>query len=306
MGILKNDGDIIIDVVLTDTGRERLARGDGQFQIVKFSLGDDEINYELYNKNHSSGSAYYDLEILQSPVLEAFTDNGAALKHNLVTIPRQDLLYLPILKLNEVYDPATARRASGGSIGAFVVAVNKTTEDLFKPDNGIMYGENPDAGGARVRVDQGLDTTEISPTRLLDDGLVETRYIVEIDHRLGSIVSKNGKTKAVPSYIDDDHIASYNFSLGTDINFVTENSVRDTSEGQVVSGPRGTILEFKILASLDLNTSAYFFDQLGADVDMTDKDASTDTMDYIDTIVRVTGAKTGRTLDVPVRYIRDQ
>ena len=70
MGFLDNSGDIILDAVLTDTGRMRLAKGDGSFNIVKFALGDDEIDYGLYDKNHPSGSAYYDINILQTPVLE--------------------------------------------------------------------------------------------------------------------------------------------------------------------------------------------------------------------------------------------
>jgi len=71
MAFLDNSGDIILDAVLTDTGRFRLAKGDGSFKIVKFALGDEEINYGSYNKNHPSGSAYYDLEVLQTPILEA-------------------------------------------------------------------------------------------------------------------------------------------------------------------------------------------------------------------------------------------
>ncbi len=38
MGFLDNSGDIILDAVLTDTGRMRLAKGDGSFKIVKFAL----------------------------------------------------------------------------------------------------------------------------------------------------------------------------------------------------------------------------------------------------------------------------
>ena len=81
MAFLDNSGDIILDAVLTDTGRLRMAQGDGSFKITKFALGDDEINYQLYDKDHSSGSAYYDLEVLQTPVLEAFTNNTS----NLIT-----------------------------------------------------------------------------------------------------------------------------------------------------------------------------------------------------------------------------
>ena len=72
MSYLDNSGDIILDAVLTDAGRKRLAEGDGSFRITKYAFGDDEIDYSNYNAAHASGSAYYDLEILQSPVLEAY------------------------------------------------------------------------------------------------------------------------------------------------------------------------------------------------------------------------------------------
>ena len=72
MAFLDNSGDIILDAVLTDHGRKTLSKGDGSFRITKFALGDEEINYSLYNPGVTSGSAYYDLEILQTPVLEAF------------------------------------------------------------------------------------------------------------------------------------------------------------------------------------------------------------------------------------------
>ena len=49
MGFLDNSGDIILDAVLTDTGRFRLAKGDGSFKIAKFALADDEVDYLLDN-----------------------------------------------------------------------------------------------------------------------------------------------------------------------------------------------------------------------------------------------------------------
>ena len=70
MAFLDNSGDIILDAVLTDTGRLRLAQGDGSFKIAKFALGDDEINYGLYDSTHSSGSAYFDLEVLKIMISE--------------------------------------------------------------------------------------------------------------------------------------------------------------------------------------------------------------------------------------------
>ena len=88
MSFLDNSGDIILDAVLTDAGRKRLARADGTFKIAKFALGDDEIDYSLYNYNNTSGSAYYDLSLLQTPILEAFTNNTSILKSRLISLPQ--------------------------------------------------------------------------------------------------------------------------------------------------------------------------------------------------------------------------
>ena len=42
---------LIVDAVLTDKGREELSKN--QFEIVKFALGDDDIDYSLYNESNS-------------------------------------------------------------------------------------------------------------------------------------------------------------------------------------------------------------------------------------------------------------
>ena len=124
MGFLDNSGDIILDAVLTDTGRFRLAKGDGSFKITKFALGDDEINYSQYDKNNASGSAYYDLTIMQTPVLEAFTNNASSMKSRLMSMARNNLLYLPIIKIN-TQSGENERYADNNS---FLVAVDQTTE----------------------------------------------------------------------------------------------------------------------------------------------------------------------------------
>jgi hypothetical protein len=306
MGFLDNSGDIILDAVLTDTGRMRLARGDGSFKIVKFALGDDEINYEIYNKNHTSGSAYYDLEILQLPVLEAFTDNAASMKSKLISIPRNNLLYLPVIKLNEVYDSSTKKHSA---TSAFVIAVNTSSEDDLEVDSsgvaidGVLMGESPGRGGNRIRVDQGLDTSAISPGRTLDPLLVETQYLVEIDNRLGSIVSEADATPAAISYVDDDSMASYYLSRGTDTEYVTEITDTTNSAQQSIAGPRGTKLVFKVQGSLELNTSAYLFDTIGFTENITGKDGAS-SYKQIKSNIRVTGVNTGYRVDIPVRFVK--
>lgn len=301
MGFLENDGDLILDAVLTDAGRERLAKGDGSFQVAKFTFGDDEINYGLYQRNHPSGSAYFDLEILQTPVFEPITDNGSTLKSTLITIPRNDLLYLPVLKLNEF--GGSSRRTSGLMTNTYIVAVDEDTEENFENTNGIIFGSTTANPNVYIQVDQGLDTTEISPNRQLDDSLIETRYIVEIDSRFGDILAMDGSTRAVPSYIDDDYIASYNFALNSDTAFV--DMLPNTSQGQTIRGPKGSRLRFAIRSSLELNSSLYFFNQLGNSGSINDKNGSPITVNYIDTNIRVKGVLTGRTIEVPVRYVKE-
>ena len=129
MAFLDNSGDIILDAVLTDTGRARLARGDGTFKIAKFALADDEIDYDLYDSSAAEGSTHYDLNILMTPVLEAFTNNVSSMKSKLISIPRTNLLYLPSLKLNEDNEFPLNKRHSG--LDTFLVAVDNDTETKF-------------------------------------------------------------------------------------------------------------------------------------------------------------------------------
>jgi len=87
MGYLNNQV-VTIDAILTKKGRELLAKGNGNFKITQFALGDDEIDYTLYNPSHPSGSAYYGEAIENMPLLEAFPDETQIMKYKLATLPR--------------------------------------------------------------------------------------------------------------------------------------------------------------------------------------------------------------------------
>ena len=303
MAFLDNSGDIILDAVLTDTGRMRLAKGDGTFRIAKFALGDDEINYNNYDKNDPSGSAYFDLEILQTPVLEALTNNTSTMNSKLISIPRTNLLYLPVLKIDNV----TNGFRQNSSENLHVVAVDDSTQTALNAvteQQGVLNGVTTQTGDA-IRVDQGLDTSEIPFTFTIDSDLYETQYIVEIDNRLGQVVKKDGQSTRV-SFIDDDNIASYYFSQGTDADMIQSIGTADDSSASVVAGPRGSKLIFKIKASIELNTSTFLFTQLGSSKTNLGGTSAGDTYLFIDTIVRITGATTGYRLDIPVRFAKKQ
>jgi len=353
MAFLDNSGDIILDAVLTDTGRMRLAQGDGSFKITKFALGDDEINYGLYNKDHASGSAYYDLEVLQTPVFEAFTNNTSNLNSRLMSMSRTNVLYMPILKLNtknlgsntkfqRFYSKFYDRNETGASRPTwrdtkFVVACDDDTQialeqtrdndSNFNQQGYVLQGHSE--GGVRggvIRIDQGIDTDAISPTITLDSDLYESAYIVEVDYRLGRLKAGTVQTNAVQAvnFIDDDNIASYYI---TSNDFITRNdgtdvlgkeSVGGNKPGrQVMKGPRGSIFQFRLHASPDLQNSTYLFDQIGSSETTNGANnifgfhtsdtrgiVNNKTTYYIDSTVRVTGANTGIRMDVPIRYVR--
>lgn len=320
MGFLDNSGDIILDAVLTDTGRYRLAKGDGSFKISKFALGDDEINYTNYDKNNLSGSAYYDLDILQTPVLEAFTNNTSTLNSRLISISRTNLLFLPVMKANTNEAPLPDMTNWSQ---LFYVTVDDSTNgassgvDISNSANkGVLNGLSPGATQRYIRVDQGLDTTEIPPAQGLSAALRETQYIIQLDSRLGVITSL-GTTGAVQdapiSFIDDDNIASYYLSEGSNPSFVSQVPFADASDEtdtakagtHVIAGPRGTMLQFKVRAAMELQQSSYLFDTIGGTQTVKRIGTSTDvTVKYVDTSIKITGATTGYSLDIPVRFIK--
>ena len=97
MGYLNNQV-VTVDAILTNKGRELLARNDGSFRITQFALADDEIDYTLYNPTHPSGSSFYGEAIQNMPLLEAFPIETQIMKYKLATLPR-GTAKLPVLDL---------------------------------------------------------------------------------------------------------------------------------------------------------------------------------------------------------------
>ena len=69
MGFLDNT-NVTVDAILTKRGREILSTG-GDFQITKFSLSDEEVDYTLYDVTHPNGTDYYGTVIENMNLLEA-------------------------------------------------------------------------------------------------------------------------------------------------------------------------------------------------------------------------------------------
>ena len=133
MGYLDN-ASVTVDAVLTKLGRERLSQGD--LDITKFALGDDEINYALYDTAHNLGSAYYGEAIERMPVLEAFTNDPSTLKYKLVTLPKNTQI-LPVITVAQssvtldtgqaiTITPQTKNVTGGNSSGGYSFTVGNS------------------------------------------------------------------------------------------------------------------------------------------------------------------------------------
>lgn len=107
MGFLNHStANIIIDAVLTEKGRQLLARNDGSFQISSFAFADDEVDYSSITK-YGNVTGKDKIE-KNTPVLEAITNERYAIKHPLINIAgnaaANRILYIPSIVLT---NPAT-------------------------------------------------------------------------------------------------------------------------------------------------------------------------------------------------------
>jgi hypothetical protein len=87
MGYLDNSS-ITVDAILTKRGRELLSRNDGSFRITQFALGDDEIDYSLFNESHPNGTQYSAEAIENMSLIEAIPNGANVMNSKLITLTR--------------------------------------------------------------------------------------------------------------------------------------------------------------------------------------------------------------------------
>ena len=96
MGYL-DKSTITVDAILTKRGREKLAAG--TFDITKFALADDEVDYTLWDENHGKGTNYYGQAIENMPMVEAVPDQSKVMRYKLMTLSK-NIQKMPYLDLN--------------------------------------------------------------------------------------------------------------------------------------------------------------------------------------------------------------
>ena len=155
-----DNAEITVDAILTRKGRELLANGGG-LNITKFALGDDEIDYSLYEPAHPKGSAFYDAAIKAIPITEASPDETQSLKYKLVTLPKgtkkipQVEFGIPSISVSQnsgqVSLTPTTSPAGNSQLGYTVILSNKNA--------GSVVGSGIAAGSGTVPLTLGEEIT---------------------------------------------------------------------------------------------------------------------------------------------------
>ena len=122
MGYLDNSS-VTIDAVLTKLGRERLANGN--LNITKFALADDEVDYRLYDTSHPNGTDYYGAVIEATPLLEAFPDENHVMRYKLVTLPK-NTQKMPVISIQ----PEAVTFTAGGGLNQPKITITPSTANV--------------------------------------------------------------------------------------------------------------------------------------------------------------------------------
>lgn len=164
MGYL--DGSTVtVDAILTNKGRQVLAAG-GTLNVTKFALSDDEIDYDLWNPNHTLGTNYYGEVIENMPILEALPDETQMMRYKLVTLPK-DVVGIPVITVS----PAAINIATKNG----VAVVTPTTVNLAGGNDTLGY------------------------TAILSDSTVAT-----LTSDTGAVATATNATLGVGNYLDDE------------------------------------------------------------------------------------------------------
>jgi len=326
MAFLDNSGTIILDAILTDLGRKRMA--EGKFKISKFALGDDEIDYSLANVDDSD---YSKLESLSAT--EALNAENATINYGLEDHASDDIFYIPQLKMNELLDFSVKKHSSSSELYYF--SVNDETSKKLKNILGSseFFLENKSIFKNKLVFESGIDNdklirNELSRERyILNYNLLDKYFIISCDNRFIDkllIVDANNShfenNKANDLFVNFDSLkevvpvslqkvlkyhSSY-LSVGVDNKVYGYNRGLDGLHS-AINGPRGTIcaINFKLINELTVNNNSspdFRFAKFGKTgqklFDATNK------FDHIDTTIYIQGLSSSARLQIPIRILR--
>jgi len=211
MGYLDNSS-VTVDAILTLKGRELLAKGGNAFSITQFAVGDDEIDYSLWNSDHPLGTSYYGTIIENMPITEAVPDETQALKYKLITLPKQTT-NIPVINVgntritlaapgnSSIISPNTSNFQGGNAtLGYTAILSDSTVADIqvtralqnsVLPTAPRFIGDNEDAQSVAVA---GFEFRVVAKAQMRED---KTATVTIIANETGGSVTLNLTVKKV-------------------------------------------------------------------------------------------------------------
>ena len=257
--------DIIIDAVLTDVGKEKMAKGD--FKVSKFSFGDDEIDYRLFDQASDDDEGYTQM-LLTASTMEAYSHKASNILYGIQSFPRQDLLYLPILKINKAKKISTNPTLTSGFVAetdttggaqrsgsAYLLSVNSETtskiNSIFSTGS-FSFLDSDSYEKNKIIIESGISEKLVTPSALyMPSDATAADFKTTYAGRIYQIVSRGLLDQIFMVYADKRFIEKIyapdtggdigtggsscgsvfrNFKDGSsDINFVSSNKVAKVS-----------------------------------------------------------------------------
>lgn len=333
MGFQNKAGSIILDATLTDIGRRQASQG--KLKIIKFSLGDDEIDYSLGNRD----SGEYVLDNAP-PTLEAPAVDTAAIIHGLVDYNRSDILLLPEYKLNSenssaafvglrntvstlnnlvylsVNDETTTKLLKSGmpkDNKNYLLESNKDFGNVLIFESGIEYKNIPGSKVAQERFIHNLDLHDRYIFAYLDSRFFDGLLTPSATNTGVSMDSAGNEVSDFLPLMETKSISLPSPEANYDTYYCTSvmNNIYDDSSLEknlsAFSGPRSCFLPLNFIVNKKMSSKS----NGAADVRYTKFGQTAQNVfsdgnlyDYVDTNIMIEGTSTFRTHSVTIRIIR--
>lgn len=166
---------------LTKRGQELLALGGEFFNIVQFAVSDDQVDYRLWNPNHTQGSDFYGEVIDNMPMLEAIKDESLVMRYKLATLPRNSKR-IPIIDIGQT---SYTLQAAGQS-----VEISPKTINLPGANDAFGYTAIlTDSRVALLQVAQGGQISAVTPTTPVWQGDAQKQTVTRVGTKF-TIIAK--------------------------------------------------------------------------------------------------------------------
>ncbi len=182
MGFLNNT-TVTVDAILTKKGRELLAQGTNAFNITKFALADDEIDYRLWDTSHPNGTDFYGAVLENMPLLEAFPDENHVMRYKLITLPKSTQR-MPVLTVQ----PESVTFSAGGGLNQPNVTINPSTANVA--DNSytfIIHNQSVATMTVATPAGGGGSTGATTPFFLGEDDVPNSKTLVAASVSIGVV-----------------------------------------------------------------------------------------------------------------------